>query len=73
MIGDDKFVLRGKIAPAEWPNPWARISDIARRLNVAPLQPGDVPSITARGGDGLDYDVFKVVEAVLDRIDAATK
>lgn len=63
----------GTVKLAEPQNPWSRISEIARRVGVNPHSPGDGPTVTARGADGRDYDVFKVVEAVLDRIDAATK
>jgi hypothetical protein len=55
--------------PTPAPNPWARISEIANKVGVRPWQPGDPPSITATGADGLRYDVWAVVAAVLDRLD----
>lgn len=54
-------------------NPWARISEIATRVGVQPRNDGDPPSIVAKGADGNEYDVWSVVAAVLDKIDAADK
>jgi hypothetical protein len=52
-------------------NPWARISEIAARVGVKPHVQG--ATITATGSDGNAYDVFEVVAAVLDRIEASTR
>lgn len=55
-------------------NPYGRISDIAKRLGVAPYtyEP-DVVAVVMNGNDGHQYNVFDVVVAVLDRIDKATE
>ena len=46
--------------------PFARISEIARRLHVEPQRPGDPPGFVAKGADGEFYDLFKVATAFLD-------
>lgn len=56
---------------APWPNPWDRISEIAAKVGVGPCKPGHRPSITATGADGLEYDVWEVIAAALDKIDRA--
>ena len=53
------------------PNPWARISEIAARVGVAP-DSGDA-SIYATGADGKAYDIMAVVIAVLDHIENKSK
>jgi hypothetical protein len=54
-------------------NPWARISEIAARVGVGPHAGGGGPAtILVMGADGKNYDVFAVVAAVLDKIDAAS-
>ena len=52
-------------------NPWARISDIAAKVGVGPRQFGDPATITCLGADGNSYDLWAVVEAVLNKMDAA--
>ena len=62
----------GEIAKLADPvNPWARISEIAAHVGVSPHKAGDPPSIVAIGADGNGYDVWKVVAAVLDKIESS--
>lgn len=51
------------------PNPWARISSIAAKVGVLPLDTGHPATIVVTGADGKPYDVWEVIEAVLDRIE----
>jgi hypothetical protein len=51
-------------------NPWARISEVAARLGVPPHVPKGEFTIVAKGADGNDYDVWEVVIAMLDKMDA---
>jgi hypothetical protein len=53
-----------------WPNPYARISEVAARVGVAPHKMGDPATVTMLGADGNAYDVWAVVVAVLDKLDA---
>lgn len=55
----------------EMPNQWARISEIAAKAGVAPMQAGHAPTICATGADGKQYDVWEVLSGVLDKIDRA--
>lgn len=52
-------------------NPYERISDIAKRLDVKPAPKWETgrDRLTMRGLDGQDYDVFDVVAALIDRMD----
>lgn len=52
------------------PNPWGRISEIAKRLGVQPYDGGRA-TITAEGADGKQYDIWEVVSAALDVVEAA--
>ena len=54
------------------PNPWARISEIAAKLNVKPRADSRA-TIVATGADGEQYDIWEVVVAFLDRLDAEAK
>jgi len=54
-------------------NPWERISEIAKRVGVKPMGDDHKATVTTIGGDGEHYDVFEVVIAVLDYIDAKTE
>ncbi len=72
MANEDLALTMGiTIQPPE--NPWARISEIAARVGVPPHQKGDPATITAEGADGNYYDLWAVIAAVLDRLDAASK
>jgi len=51
-------------------NRYARISEVAKRLGVEPFKGSG--GVLMTGADGQNYDVFEVVIALLDRIDAAT-
>lgn len=64
--GEDPMVL--SVPPPT--NPWARISDVATRLGVAPCTMGKPGTITAMGADGKSYDIWEVATAFLDRMDA---
>lgn len=45
---------------ASLPNPWARISEIAARVGVAPRESGP-PTVSMKGADGKDYDLWEVI------------
>jgi len=60
------------ITVGEMPNPWARISEVAARLGVRPVEFGKAATITAKGADGKGYDIFEVVIAFLDRMEKAS-
>ena len=55
-------------------NPWARISEIAARLGVEPITDGR-PGVTivACGADQQRYDMFEIIVAFLDRVDAVSR
>ena len=53
----------------ETPNAWSRISEIAARIGVKPLEGGYSPTIIATGADGKQYDIWAVVAGVLDHMD----
>jgi hypothetical protein len=53
-------------------NPWARISEIAGRLGVRPVQQGQT-TILVTGADGEAYDVWEVVSAFLDRMELVAR
>jgi hypothetical protein len=54
--------------PMTPPNPWARISEVAARLGVKPVEHGKPATITCVGGDGNSYDIWEVVIAFLDKM-----
>jgi len=54
------------------PNPWARISEVAAKLNVKPRMDSRA-TIVVTGADGEQYDIWEVVVAFLDRLDAEVK
>jgi hypothetical protein len=55
-------------------NPYERISDVAARVGVKPYERvAGKAVLIAKGADGKEYDVFEVVIAALDKIDAAMK
>jgi hypothetical protein len=53
------------------PNPYARISELATRLGVKPVEFGRRGTVTMTGADGNAYDVWDVAIALLDRLDNA--
>lgn len=55
------------------PDPFARLPALAERLGVVPLAAGFRGSVVLRTQDGTSYDLFDLVDAILDRIDATTK
>jgi hypothetical protein len=66
-MADEQFIHSVTIADPP-PNPWARISEVAAKLGVAPRESGK-PTIIATGADGKPYDVWEVVVAFLDRME----
>lgn len=70
---DDKgMVVNSLIRDFKPGNPWERISEIAARLGVKPTDGGRA-SIIATGADGLNYDVWEVVAAFLDKMDSVER
>lgn len=59
------------VSKKERANPWARISEVATKLDVKPVQVNHPGTITAMGADGNAYDVWEVIVALLDRLDQA--
>lgn len=55
-----------------WPNPWARISEVAARVGVKPYRHGALATITAKGADGESYDVWEVIIGVLDKLESGS-
>jgi hypothetical protein len=55
------------------PNPFGKISDIASRVNVKPVDGNTFIGVIMIGNDGKRYDAFEVVAAVLDHIDEKSK
>lgn len=55
------------------PNPFGKISDIASRVKVSPIEDNGFTGVVMIGNDGKRYDAFEVVNAVLDYIDGKTK
>ncbi len=49
-------------------NPYARISDLAAKVGIKPLEKGQ-GGIVAKGADGNRYDIFEVIIAVLDKME----
>jgi len=62
-------MIEMKISEVPPQNPWARISDVAVRLGVKPVEYGKAGTIVAKGADGNSYDLWEVVIAFLDRMD----
>lgn len=60
--------VAGDISIPKPPNPWGRVSEIASRLDVAPYD-GGATTILVTGNDGKIYDVWEVLNALLDRMD----
>lgn len=71
--GEPTLTFSGDMKMLQPANPWARISEIAARLGVPPHQKGDPATITAEGADGEHYDLWAVIAAMLDKLDAASK
>ena len=55
------------------PNPWARISEIAGKLGVEPIEHGHPATITCKGADGNSYDLWEVVSKFLDAMQCSGK
>lgn len=59
--------------PSWWdqPDPFAQLPALAERLGVAPIGAGSPPTFVVTTKDGCSYDLFKLVNALLDRLDVA--
>jgi len=62
------------INSAELPDPFQKLPALAKRLGVEPVTAAHKhgASMVLRMKDGTCYDVFDIVNAVLDRIDGVT-
>jgi len=49
----------------------ARLPALAKRLGVEPRRPGDPPSVLLCTREGVQYDLFDLVGALLDRMERA--
>jgi len=58
------------MAPDE--DPLAKLPALAKRLEVLPRKPGDPPSFVLCMRDGTQYDLFDIVNALLDRMEMMT-
>lgn len=65
-MNDDKKVLVGTLLPP--PNPWERISVIAEKLGVKPIEKHNPTGISVNTKAGR-YDLWEVIETFLDRMD----
>lgn len=62
------MTMEGKFEILKPQNPWARISEIAAKVGVKPIDVNQ-PTITAMGADGNFYDVWEVLARVLDKLE----
>ncbi len=63
----------GEITFAPKLDPLAKLPAIAERLGVEPRGSDSLPSLMLRLRDGRMYDAFDLINALLDKIDAANK
>lgn len=68
MVNDQEDQARGSFTIEQPPDPWARLPEIAARLGVKPCESAGMMIVVRDGGR---YDVFDLVNALLDRVDAA--
>jgi hypothetical protein len=54
-------------------NPWDPLTELAARLGVKPCEKQKLGTITATGRHNETYDLWEVVTALLDRMDAHAK
>jgi len=72
MTGDNDpllFMPTGEYRIAATPDPFAKLPALAERLGVEPGK--GTSGFWVQIQDGRRYDVFAIVEAVLDRLDKA--
>jgi hypothetical protein len=55
------------------PDPWQKLPSLATRLGVAPYSGPLQGHVTLRTREGTSYDLFELVNALLDRLDHAVK
>lgn len=55
------------------PDPWRRFADIAERLGVEPHTGPETLDLSVHLRDGRVYDIYKLIHAILDRVDMITK
>jgi hypothetical protein len=58
-----------KFVERERPDPLAKLPALAQRLGVQPLSDGHHVGLMLRAGDGQRYDLFALVNALLDRLE----
>ena len=66
------------IKPGDWriaspPDPWKKLPALAARLGVVPLAAEHEATVVIATRDGQCYDFFELMDAFLDRLDAAVK
>jgi hypothetical protein len=53
------------------PDPWHKLPSLAARLGVEPCSGPMAGRVTIRTREGTSYDVFELINALLDRLDQA--
>jgi hypothetical protein len=53
----------------ERPDAFAKLPALAERLGVKPMKKDHPPTWSARTKEGISYDIFDLINAVLDRVD----
>lgn len=51
------------------PDAFAKLPALAERLGVKPMEKDHPPTWAARNKDGISYDIFDLINAVLDHVD----
>ena len=55
------------------PDPWQRLPALAKRLGVQPVAGSTAGRVMIRNREGVAYDLFDLVNALLDKIEAAKR
>lgn len=57
------------LAIADQPDPYAKLPALAERLGIQPVQAGASASVVISVKDGRAYDLFDIINALLDHVD----
>jgi hypothetical protein len=55
------------------PDPWHKLPSLAARLGVQPCSGPTAGRVIIRNREGASYDVFELLNALLDRLDRAAQ
>jgi hypothetical protein len=64
--------MTDRIEISETPDPFTKLPALAERLGVEPTQGGGPGVVVLRMSDGRCYDLFDLINAMLDRMDKLT-